>query len=153
MIIRREPILLCLTSTERVTDSFELSSRYSKYDVHVMPTQEKDIPNEIKLIDADTDENRLTFQWAEKLNRYRFHNKDEQMFNKIPYGSYRISADKPGAIVYMTPGNVVGFPDFAGAIHLMADAIVNLEARVNKLESFMSESKERFEQIESDISE
>lgn len=152
MLIRRDPVLLCLTSTELTTAPFELSSKFSKYDVHIMPPQEGDIPNEVNIVAADGG-NVLTMLWADKLNRYRFNNRDERMHNQIPNGVYKISADKPGSIIYMTPGNIVGFPDYGDAIHLMANAIIDLENRIDRLETFMEESSGRFEQIESDIVE
>lgn len=152
MLIRRPPILLCLTSKELETESFTLSSQFQQYQVHAIPPQDGDAPSRIEIIDCSNNDICLTLAWDERRRFYLFANKHDRSDDRIFAGQYRIVADKPGAFVYMAPGNVMGSPNYSDAIYLMADTIVDLENRIKALERHMSESRDRFEQIEADIS-
>ncbi len=148
MLIRREPILLYLTSKESATDSFTLPS---KCKVHVIPPQDGDVPSKIEIISHSDGEIDRTLTWDERGKKFLSSNKRQGYECQISAGEYRIVADRPGAIVYMTPVDDRNQPDYSDAIYLMADTIVNLEDRMNKFETFMNESKARFLQIEDDI--
>ena len=150
MLIKHPPFLLCLTSKELET-KFSLSSRYTTYKVCVIPPQGGDIPNKIEIFSRHDNKLHLTLTWDEGGHFYRFFNESEEFEDRIFAGEYRIVVDRPGAIVYMTP-NVMGQIDYSDVIHIMADAIGDLQDRIDTLEGYVSESKDRFEQIEADIS-
>lgn len=149
MQFKHPQFLLCLSSKE-MESKVSLSSQYQQYKVCVISPQGGDIPNTVQIFRHHDNELCLTLRWDEQGRFYRFFNERDEFEDRLFAGDYRIVADKPGTIVYMTP-NVMGQIDYSDVIHIMADAIVDLQDRIGTLECHMRESRDRFEQIEADI--